>query len=305
LENDPYRKGHPLAGYHVGPTGFFSLPPDFDNQVESRGVLWMSEPPSSRHTYVIGGDPTVGIPGWTLQNRNPDDRTTDNATIEVIRCGKVKQIEDGKEIRIVREKDVQVAEYAAPIDPITYAGVLNAIGKLYRGNTEEEGCLINFEVGPGPGISVFPELYSRFGYTNIFQQPYLDTPRPKRNIDYGFWSTQQSKQLLWTKGVRHVWHGGLDFFSPWLLEEMVDANADRFVFKRRTGGPSHDDRWTGILLALWAAHSWTMDLDNVEDTQLEKIDSKKPDFQRSLMGEREAHAQAEERWAEILESLGQ
>lgn len=294
---------HPLAGYHCGPVGFFSLPEAFDHHLESRGALWIFEPPVSTETYVIGGDPTVGIPGWTLQNRNPDDRSTDNGAIEVIKVGRIRQVEEKKEIRMVQLPDTQVAEWAAPVDPITYAAVLNAVGKLYRGNAEDDGCLINFEVGPGPGIAVFPELYSRFGYTNIFQQPYLDSPRPKRNIDYGFWSTQQSKQLLWTKGVRHVWMKGLKFFSPWLLEEMVDANSERFVFKKRSNGPQHDDRWTAMLLALWAAHSWSMDLDQAEETHVGPIEVRQTDYQRQLMTSSEAILAAEEKWSEILDSM--
>lgn len=295
---------HPLAGYHVGPVGFFSLPEYFDPSIESRGVIWCWELPSRTHTYVIGGDPTVGIPGWNLQNRNPDDRSTDNGAIEVIRLGKRRPVEEkGKEVRYVQEPDVQVAEYAAPVDPITYAAVLNAMGKLYRGSADDEGCLINFEVGPGPGIAVFPELYSRWGYTNLFQQPYLDSPRPKRNIDMGFWSTQQSKQLLWTKGVRHIWLGGFQCHSPWLLEEMVDANSERFVFKKRSNGPQHDDRWTALLLALWAAHSWTMDLEDAERTAVEPIATTVPDYQRQLISSPAAVAAMEERWQEILEEM--
>jgi hypothetical protein len=300
----------PLAGYSCGPVGFFDAS-HLDYKADARGILWLWEMPRRDATYVIGNDPTVGKTGWNLQSATTDDRKIDNAAIEVLRVGKLKALKekglDGKEvIRYVREPDIQVAEYAAPVDPITCASVINAIGKLFRGDSEEDGCLVNLEVGPGPGVAVFPELYSRFGYTNIFQQPYLDSPRPKRTIDYGFWATQQSKQLLWTKGVRHIWLDGLQVHSPWLLEEMVDATAEKFAQPKRglIAGPTHDDRFTATLLAVWAAHAWSMDQADAEETALRPIESPGAvEHQCSLISSAAAKAKDEERWERMLEGF--
>src|SRR5438105_4562479 len=90
---------------------------------DPRGAIWMWEPYRNGHTYVVGVDPTVGITGWHRSLRTRDDHATDNGAIQVIRCG---------------NPDVQVAEYAAPVDAIELAPVVNLLGRLY-GQGQEDG----------------------------------------------------------------------------------------------------------------------------------------------------------------------
>lgn len=260
------------------------------------------------HSYCAGiitthnCDPTVGRTGWSPQNVTSDDRRIDNAAIEVLRVGKQRIISEGGEKRLVRDPDVQVAEYAAPIDPIAFAHVINAVGKLYRGDAEDDGCLVNLEVAPGPGIATLPELYSRLGYTNIYVQPYLDSLSQKRTIDFGWRTTQQSKQLLWTKSIRHMWMDGVRINSSFLLEEMVDATSEKFIALRRpSSGPTHDDRFFALCLAIWASHSWSMQQDDVEQTSVKPIGSSMPEHQKTLISAADAAARDAELWDTMLE----
>lgn len=292
---------NPLAGYQVGNVGFFDAS-TLDISQDVRGYLLQWEMPRRDATYFLGADPTVGRTGWSPQNVTSDDRRIDNAAIEVLKVGK-QRIENIKgEKRLIREPDVQVAEYAAPIDPVAFAHVINAIGKLYRGDAEDEGCVVNLEVAPGPGIATLPELYSRLGYTNIYTQPYLDSLTVKRTIDFGWRTTAQSKQLLWTKSVRHIWMEGIRIQSPWLLEEMVDATSEKFIALRRpSSGPTHDDRFFALCLAIWSAHSWSMSQDDVEQTSVKPIGSAAPEHQNTLITAADAAARDAEVWEQMLE----
>lgn len=292
---------NPIAGFQAGPVGFFSLPEDFDPAHEARGVLWMWEMPRRDATYVIGFDPTYGITGWTPWNATQDDHKTDNAAIEVIRIGGLVTGPDGKPYQ---EKDTQVAEWAAPVDYACSAATANAIGKLYRGTADEEGCLLNLET-TGPGLAVFPVLWGTYGYTNQFIQKYLDSPAPQRKINYGFWASKSSNHLLWQKGVRHIWTDTLKINSPWLLEEIADANALRFVAGSRDGEPSHDDRFRALLLAIWAGHDFRMDLGDVENTDLKPIQTKVVNNQKLLISSAEASFRDAEWYDSLLESIGE
>ncbi len=303
----------PLEGYSCGPVGFFNAD-HIDVGHDVRGLLLVYELPSRTNTYVIGADPTVGRTAWTPATATADDRSIDNAALEVIKLGRMQARQsigaDGKpQTQYVRLPDVQVAEYAAPVDPITFAAILNAVGKLYRGDSEDDGCLICHESYPGPGLAVTPELYGRFGYTNLFIQGYLDSPKPKRTIEYGFMTSYQSKQLLWMKTNRHMKLDGVRINSPWLLEELVDDSSERFMGTRRhndyVSGPMHDDRSMALRLALWAGNAWTMDADHVEETRVQAIGASAPDHQRMLIGSADAKAADAERWQQILDGMGQ
>lgn len=298
----------PLAGYSCGPVGFFDAE-HIDLAHDVRGLLLTWELPRRDATYVIGADPTVGITGWTPSTATTDDRATDNGAIEVVRVGRTRpqQYTDAQgklQTRYVREPDVQVAEYAAPIDAISFAAVLNAVGKLYRGDSEDDGCLIVHEGYPGPGLAVTPELLSRYGYTNLFIPRYLNTPTQKRTIEYGWTTSHQSKQLLWMKTNRHMKLDGLRINSPYLLDELVDDSTERFMGLRRAhnyvSGPRHDDRSMAIRLALWGAHEWTMDAEQAEETRVAPIASTQPESQRLLVSAADARALEEERWDRIL-----
>ncbi|KKK58258.1 hypothetical protein LCGC14_3046250, partial [marine sediment metagenome] len=110
-----------MAGWKIGKT---HLPEMDANYLEEgfdgdpRGILWIYEQPQPNADYVVGVDPTLGLSSWTRYARTRDDVDTDNGAIEVIKVGKL---------------DVQVAEYAAPINALDLAEAANAIGRLYKG----------------------------------------------------------------------------------------------------------------------------------------------------------------------------
>jgi hypothetical protein len=107
---------------------------------DPRGLINVWQPPLESANYVVSCDPSYGIAGWHRQLRTEEDEKVDNCAIEVIRCG------------AGRGPDVQVAEYAAPIDAEDAAGVVNFLGRMYGGASEEEQALAIIEVQPGPGL---------------------------------------------------------------------------------------------------------------------------------------------------------
>ena len=98
-----------MDGWKIGKTHIPTmdanyLEENFDG--DPRGILWAYEEPKLNADYVVGVDPTLGLSSWTRYSRTRDDVDTDNGAIEVIRVGK---------------PDVQVAEYAAPINALDLA----------------------------------------------------------------------------------------------------------------------------------------------------------------------------------------
>lgn len=234
---------------------------------DSRGVVWIWEPPRANATYVVACDPSYGLPGWDRLARQENDQDTDNCAIQVIRVG---------------SPDVQVAEYAAPIDAEDAAYMVNFLGRMYAGNHEDGQALAIVEVHPGPGLLTQRELINRFGYTNLFIWQHLDAVVVKPTLSYGWYSSRQSRQMLWIRGVRHITQKKVTINSPWLVEEMTDLSTDSFLsFTSRAQWGCHDDRCVAFLLGLWAAHQWTVD--NPAPEEAKPMDMNQPDYQRSDM----------------------
>lgn len=216
---------------------------------DPRGIVWLFEEPTSRATYCMGVDPTVGRTGWHRYNRSDDDHLTDNGAIEIIRIGR-----NGA-------PDVQVAEYAAPVDPYDLAVVANAMGRLYAGDEEEGQCLAIIEVYPGPGMPTQREMIEKYGYTNHFVWMYGDGMVPKQTGSLGWQSSQRSVRDLWIKGIRHISAGQIEVRSPWLVEELADCEMDLEKMRARAIYGGHDDRAVALLLAIWAGHQWSFDIE--------------------------------------------
>jgi hypothetical protein len=243
-------RSQPLPpAFHIGSKATITPVPLTQIDEDPRGLLWMYEPPSTRSTYVMGVDPSNGRTNWNRFNRTDDDYLTDNGAIEVIRIGHKGS------------PDVQVAEYAAPIDPYDLAAVANAIGRLYAGNNEDEQCLSIVEVWPGPGLPCQREMIDRFGYTNQFLWMYGDSMVPKQTASYGWQSNQKSVRDLWIKGIRHISNHSIQLKSPWLVEELADAEMDMEKMRGRAIYGSHDDRVSALLMAIWAGHQWSYDIE--------------------------------------------
>ncbi len=91
---------------------------------DPRGLFMVWEPPKQRETYILGIDPAGGIQGWDRKLRTSSDGSTDNSVIEVLRVGHRG------------DPDVQVAEFAAPVNPLDLCTYANAIGRAYAGRDE-------------------------------------------------------------------------------------------------------------------------------------------------------------------------
>lgn len=264
---------------------------------DPRGLVFLYEPPNPRSRYVIGVDAAQGRTGWNRYSRTDDDSETDNGAIEVVRVGY------GEPGSPLFRPDVQVAEYAAPIDPYDLATVANALGRLYGGNNEDGQALCIVEVYPGPGGPTQRTMMEKYGYTNLYQWQYLDTgtTSERSRFEFGWYSTKQSMQHLWTKGLRYIHRKQLVFKSPYLVEEFADCEMD-LVKLRGAAARGHDDRVTACLLAIWASHNWTFNIEPVAS----RIDTGPiVEWQATdISTERMADAW-EERWQELVADADQ
>jgi len=223
---------------------------------DPRGIVFVNEPPNSSSTYFMGVDPSKGITGWSRELRSRDDLRVDNAAIEIVKKSKGD------------EPDVQVCEYAAPIDPYDLAVYVNALGRMYGGNDEDGQCLCIPEVWPGPGLPTLRELINRFGYTNIYVWRYVDSLRPKLTTNLGWTSTEKTVRDLWIRGTRHIVQERINLFSLPLIEEMTDCEEDPVKMMGKAIYGKHDDRVRALLLAIWAAHDWSLEVDSVPTSDL-------------------------------------
>lgn len=254
---------------------------------DPRGVIWIKEPPDPRATYFMGVDPTKGITAWSRELRTRDDLRTDNGAIEIIKKGR-----DG-------EKDKQVCEYAGPLDPYDLAVLANALGRLFCGNNEDGQCLCIPEVWPGPGLPLLREMINRFGYTNIYIWRYVDKLTPKLTTSLGWYSNEKTVRDLWIRGTRHIIHERIELFSEPLIEEMTDCEEDPIKMMGKAIYGKHDDRVRALLMAIWAAHDWSLDVETVTTMETEPDNS--PNWQASDVSVDEMGARWEDRFAALIE----
>ena len=235
---------------------------------DARGYVLIFEPPSTREQYVMGCDPTVGRVGWNRQIRTRDDLRTDNGAIEIIKLGRM-----GK-------PDVQVCEYAAPIDPEDLADVCNTLGRMYSGSEESGQCLCCIEVYPGPGLLTQRKMINALGYYNMFVWKYLDSMSVKLSTSLGWQSSPKSVRDLWIRGTRHISRDQVKVLSPYLAEELAHCEADELKMTAKASSGKHDDRVRAFLMAIWALHDWSY---QIEETPTKVIEGKAPNWQASDM----------------------
>lgn len=258
---------------------------------DPRGIVWLFEPPSPRSKYVMGVDAAQGRTGWNRYSRSDDDAETDNGAIVVIRLGR------GEPGEPAFQPDVQVAEYAAPIDPYDLAKVANALGRMYSGRDEDGQALCIVEVYPGPGGPTQRTMMETYGYTNFYRWQFLDTgmASERSKFDFGWYSTKQSMQHLWTRGLRLIHRKQLVFKSEFLVEEMANCEMD-LIKLRGAAAAGHDDRAMACLLAIWAGHNWTFNVDNVQ-SRVEQ--GPLVEWQRTDISSDRMISAWEERWSEL------
>lgn len=244
---------------------------DRDDSVlkDPRGIVWCWEPPNPRATYIMGIDPTVGITSWSRHMRSRDDYRTDNGAIEIIRRG------------VNGKPDAQVCEYVAPIDPEDLADVANVLGRMYCGNDESGQCLSIIEVYPGPGLLTQRKMINYYNYYNHYVWKYADSIAPRNSIYLGWQSSPKSVRDLWIRGTRHIQKNQIILRSPGLVEEMCDCEPDMIKMTAKALHGHHDDRVRAILMAIWAAHDWSIEFNLSDYTPKVEEGSQAPDWQAS------------------------
>jgi hypothetical protein len=259
---------------------------------DPRGLVLMWSPPHPRAKYIMGCDPTVGISGWSRATRTDGDRKTDNAAIEIFEVDGASEIvyevdDAGKRVPVIdpftqREKklyrDLQVCEYAAPIDAVEVARVCNILGRIYAGS-EDDQCELIWEAYPGPGMLTTQELL-RLGYGNVFHWQYIDSQVEDTNR-LGWRSTRESQKILWYRSRRHLLNRQALIRSKFLLEEYANAEIDMEKMRARAAYGYHDDRFQAANMCFWAAHKWTTDAERTDERVTE---TPQQDYQRYAPG---------------------
>lgn len=222
---------------------------------DPRGILWIWEAPDPRQRYILGVDPTFGRTGWNRFARVDDDLSTDNGAICVL-----KRSKGGV-------PSIQVAEFAAPIDPFELAYVANVIGRVYGQGDEDSDhqATIIHEGFPGPGPS-FTRQIMELGYGNLWRWAYFADTAVKPTQSVGWQATDRTNAQLWAKCSRHLIKGGTIIRSPALVEEYADVvilpgkHWAASISPRR-----HDDRVRAHCLALWAEQGWDVDFESTDE----------------------------------------
>jgi hypothetical protein len=219
------------------------VPYELDDDDE-RGILWVWQEPRNDESYVVSVDPTVGRAGWSREFRTEADLDTDNCAIEVFRAGRAGS------------PDVQVAEYAAPVDAIDAAPIVATIGLLYGGSHEDGQALVIGEV-TGPGAVTLRELVDRYNYSNLWMWTQWGSAVTRRTQQYWWYSSRSANKDLWMRGLHHIQRYRVTLHSRWLVEEMADCVSDVWTLIGEARYGRHDDRVMATLLNLWALHDWS------------------------------------------------
>lgn len=280
-----------LTAYNVGKWGLEVT--EFDRR-DPRGQLLVWEPPSPRADYVVGCDPTFGIVGWNRLYRSNREEAHDNAAIEVFRRGHIGK--DG-----LKTPDVQVAEWAGPLDAEDLADVCNFVGRLYGGSHEDGQALMCIEVYPGTGWLTQRKLISNFGYNRL--PPWLKEGKGFSQYNtgkFGWISNMSTRKDLWTRGASHLNRRKAVVNSSFLVEEMVDCTPDNFlsVTARAVATGRHDDRVVAALIALWFCNEWEIGADPTEPTGPAQ-QAEAADWQQSDVSYEDMMESWNERFAEI------
>ena len=300
------------ATYHVSGNSlleYVGVESERDMLEDGRGIVHVWEPPIAQARYIMGGDPTVGITGWTRSSRIEGDHKIDNGAIEVFRVDAIKRplfLEDGSpdidpitKIHRFRYADLQVAEYFAPIDAVEFARVLNVLGRVYAGDANDQ-CECIFESYPGPGVLTLQELL-RLGYGNLWQWEIIADGSAEPTTHIGWRSWKESQRLLWYRARRHLMEKRLQIQSPWLLEEYRNAVSDPEKMRARAAYGAHDDLLQVASMCFWASHKWTYEAERTWEAVTETPTYDPQRFAPTMDGDQRGYR---ERWADAIDSWG-
>jgi hypothetical protein len=258
---------------------------------DARGIVWIWEPPKQRETYIMGIDSTNGIIPWDRSLRSEDDTNTDNGAITIVRVGK------RDEATGVEFPDVQVAEYAAPVDQELLGDIANLLGRIYGGATEDGQCLAITEVHLGMGLPVIRRMMD-LGYLNHFAWQQIDKLAVTTTQSYGWYASPTAVRILWEKFRKRLALRGLRINSPFAVEELADVLWDPFKQTANAATGKHDDRLRALALTQWAAHGWGMTPVSESTASVKENAKPKPDWQRRAI----SYEDAMEEMAEMVES---
>lgn len=272
---------------------------------DPRGMVLMWEEPRPGAKYIMAVDPSEGITGWTRSSRQDGDRKTDNAAIEIFRPDAIKLplFKDGRPlidkntgVQQFVMRDLQVAEFAAPIDAVEVGRVANIMGRMYAG-AEDDQCECIIESYPGPGPLTVQEMI-RCGYGNFWMWEYFADGVASETNSIGWHSNYRTTRLLWTRSRRHMMERKAKILSKWLVEEYANAVVDMEKMTAKACYGKHDDRFRAANMCFWAGHDWALDMERTSEQVTEQPVS---DWQHAapVMGEHRSYKDA---WAEAVEN---
>jgi hypothetical protein len=263
--------------FYVGATSIepYTLESEEELDYDPRGVLLMWEPPERGTTYIMGMDSSEGITGWSRATRQEKDTEVDNGVVEIFIPNGHKEllwrIEDGQKVpdidpitrrQKVLYKDVQVAEWAGPVDAVEIARIAYVLGRVYAGS-EDERCELIWESWPGCGMLTTQELL-RLGYSNLWHWEYIDSIAEETNR-LGWRSSYEAQKILWYRARRHLMSKQVCIKSKHLLGEYKNAEIDMQKMRARAAYGFHDDRFQAANMCFWAGHKWTYDVDSTAE----------------------------------------
>ena len=253
--------------FHVGGSNIQRCTESWESvQADPRGLLLMWHAPKQHAKYVVACDPTMGITGWSRGLRKDGDEKVDNCAIEIFESEAIKlplfepdgtpKIDPATKQQAFIRRDMQVAEYAGPVDAVEAARICKLLGRVYQGSDDEYARLI-YEAWPGPGVLTTQELL-RLNYTNVWNWEYI-TGEAEETNRMGWQSSFQSQKILWFRSRRHLMERRAKIYSQWLVDEYANAVIDMDKMRAKAAYGFHDDRMQAANMAFWAAHRWSYD----------------------------------------------
>ncbi len=275
---------------------------------DPRGVVWMWEEPIRSAKYLASFDPSVGITGWNRGLRTDGDHKTDNGALVIFRIDAIRlplfkragepDIDTLTKAQRFIMRDLQVAEYAAPVDAVEIARVANMMGRIYAGD-EDDQCELIFESYPGPGMLSLQELL-RLGYGNLWQWEKIADNVAEQTSHIGWYSGRETQKILWYRSRRHLMERRALIRSPWLVAEYANAVIDVDKMRARAAYGFHDDRLQAANMAFWAGHRWTYNPDRTDEPVTDKPLVEWQN-QAPVLGEYQSYKDA---WSNAIDSWG-
>ena len=207
-------------------------------------VLLVWKPPKKGHRYVLSADIADGI-------------------------GQDRSVGDVYDVGTIEYPDEQVAQFiTSGLDPVGFAGVLDAIGNFYVDDDSEPAlCAIE---NNNHGLACQTHLQHHWGYNNLFIWQSLDkrNPRARYSNSFGWVTNVRTRPIILTylhralhtkdeqTGVRDV-----IINSPHTIAEMLDFEAppEGQLWQAEAIAGAHDDCIMCAAIGLWVCQTLRFD----------------------------------------------